>query len=100
MGNNGEEGEPWAVKEPQKNLWRWTYTRYSLVADEEQKKKVYVSLWVILLKGAMAFLISSNGANCKKDWETLIYFNTRKKVYRANEDNKAYVNNFMKKIFF
>ena len=45
----------------------------------------------------MAFLISSNGANCKKDWETLIYFNTRKKVYRANEDNKAYVNNFMKK---
>ena len=36
-----------------------TYTRYSWVADEEQKKKVlgviYGSLWVILLKGAMTF---------------------------------------------
>ena len=21
-------------------MWRWTYTRYSWVADEEQKKKV------------------------------------------------------------
>ena len=51
-------------------------TRYSWVADEEQKKKVlgiiYGSLWVILLKGAMTFLISLKGAICKKVWETLI----------------------------
>ena len=69
-------------------------------SKEKSLRCFYRSLWVILLKGAMAFLISSDGANCKKDWETLIYFNTRKKVYRANEDNKAYVNNFMKKKIF
>ena len=53
-----------------------TYTRYSWVADEEQKKKVlgiiYGSLWVILLKGAMTFLIFLKGAICKKVWETLL----------------------------
>ena len=52
-----------------------TFTRYSWVADEEQKKKVLGvicgSLWVILLKGAMTFLISLKGVICKKVWETL-----------------------------
>ena len=54
-----------------------TYTRYSRVWDEKQKKKkllgvVYGSFWVILLKGAMAFIISLKGAICKKVWETLL----------------------------
>ena len=55
-----------------------------------QKKKVlgiiYGSLWVILLKGAMTFLISLKGAICKKVWETLIYMllSIRKKSVNAN----------------
>ena len=42
--------------------------------DKEQKKcfeVFYGSLWVILLKGAIAFLISLEGAICKKVWKTL-----------------------------
>ena len=33
----------------------------------------YGSLWVILLKGAMTFLISLKVAICKKVWETLLF---------------------------
>ena len=59
-------------KVPKYFLWKLpTYTRYSWVADEEQKKKkilgiTYGSLWVILLKGTMTFLISLKKAICKK----------------------------------
>ena len=42
-----------------------TYTKCSRVADEEQKKDLRC-FWVILLKGAMAFLISLKGAICRK----------------------------------
>ena len=73
--SKGARGGPWAVKEPQRGHRSWfekfeTHTRYSGVANEEQKKKVigvtYGSLWVILLKGSMTFLISLKGAICKK----------------------------------
>ena len=30
-------------------MWRWTYARYSLVADEEQKKKV-LRIYVLKFK--------------------------------------------------
>ena len=58
-----------------------TYTRYSGVADEEQNKIVvgvmYGSLWVILLKRAMAFLISLKGPLVKtfgKPWLRACFF--------------------------
>ena len=55
-----------------------TYTKYSWVADEEQKKKkvlcvFYRSLWVTyMLKGAIAFSNSLKVAICNKVWETLV----------------------------
>ena len=71
-----------------------TYIRYFEVLNKEQKKKVfgvlmvvlkvellmkskksvhYGSFWVILLQGAITFLISLKGAIWKKVWETLLY---------------------------
>ena len=40
--SKGARGGPWAVKEPQGAMRSYfkTYTRYSWVADEKQKKKV------------------------------------------------------------
>ena len=54
------------------------YTRYSWVADEEQKTGLrcfflIIDFWIVLLKGAKAFFfIFFIGALLKKVWETLI----------------------------
>ena len=68
MSSKGTTGGPWGHN---LNL------TLSLVVDEEQKKKVlsvfYGSLWVIVLKGAIAFITSLRGATCKKVWETMVY---------------------------
>ena len=57
-------------------LYFKSYTRYSWVADEEQKKKVlgvfYGSFLVVLLKGAMDFLISLKGAIWIKFYKILV----------------------------
>ena len=42
-------------------------------SEKEGLKCFYGSLWVILLKRAIAFLISLKGAICKRAWETLTF---------------------------
>ena len=58
-------------------MWRWTYTRYSRVADEKQKKVLVVFNGCIFSNltcgGGKASSISLKGAFWKKVLKTLLW---------------------------